>query len=101
MHAVEFLPPAALAVGPGTAGGRFRAAEGPPGGRRVGGARPAGDQTPSRFVRTPFARTVLRDADLRWSTFRECDFTDADLRGAKLTHERGDTLSLSEGQRRE
>jgi uncharacterized protein YjbI with pentapeptide repeats len=43
-------------------------------------------------------RTNLRNADLRHSTFEACDFSDADIRGAKLTHEQGEQLFLSERQ---
>jgi Pentapeptide repeats (8 copies) len=41
----------------------------------------------------------MKNRDLRWSTFKESDFTGADLRGAKLTHERGEALDLSAQQR--
>ena len=45
-----------------------------------------------------FVRANLRNADLRRSTFEACDFTDADMHGAKLTREQADQIVLSDDQ---
>lgn len=44
-------------------------------------------------------RTNLRDADLRRSTFEDCDFTAADMARAKLTRKQGEGIYLSDEQR--
>jgi BTB/POZ domain-containing protein KCTD9 len=44
--------------------------------------------------------SVLRDADLRRSTFKACDFSGADLQGAKFTRKGAAQLQLSPEQAR-
>lgn len=51
--------------------------------------------------RKSFSQTDLSDADLRGSAFDACDFTDAIMKGVKLTYEQGSLLNLSESQRQE
>ena len=46
-------------------------------------------------------RANLRDADLRRSSFEDCDFTDSVIRGARLTHQQGEDIPISESQREE
>ncbi len=58
------------------------------------------DLRASRFVGIKLVRAVLRNVDLRGSHFEGCDFTDADLHGARLTYDQGASLSLSDEQRR-
>lgn len=52
----------------------------------------------SNFEQTSFVRTDLRKADLRNSYFKGCDFTDANMHGAKLTYDQAEELPLSEEQ---
>lgn len=59
------------------------------------------DLRSARFIRTLFVRADLRSTDLRRSTFKECDFSGANLAGAKMTHQQGEVLPLTEEQRRE
>ena len=45
-------------------------------------------------------RTKLQDSDLCRSHFEECNFTDAELQGAKMTREQGKQIRLSNQQQR-
>ncbi len=58
------------------------------------------DLRASIFRQVAFVRVNLRNADLRHSTLKECDFTDADMAGAKLTRKRGESIHLSDEQRK-
>jgi hypothetical protein len=42
----------------------------------------------------------LRNTDLRCAGFEACDFTDADMAGAKLTRKQGERILLSDKQRK-
>jgi BTB/POZ domain-containing protein KCTD9 len=55
----------------------------------------------SIFKEVRFEATNLEDADLRRSTFTDCVFDGAVMRGAALTVAQGETMRLSETQRRE
>lgn len=52
------------------------------------------------FERVRFVGTLLVDVDFRCCSFKACDFTNANLAGAKLTRQTGDSLQLSAEQRR-
>lgn len=60
-----------------------------------------GDLRSSIFTKSIFIRANLWDSDLRRSTFEDCDFREADMRGARLTHEQGRNIPLSDIQRHE
>jgi uncharacterized protein YjbI with pentapeptide repeats len=45
-------------------------------------------------------RGNLENADLRRSSFQECDFTGADMVGAKLTRKQGEKIHLSDEHRK-
>ncbi|WP_458443706.1 pentapeptide repeat-containing protein [Burkholderia stagnalis] len=53
----------------------------------------------SIFVRVTFASADLTGADMRRSSFDRCDFANALMAGAILTHEQGAKLDLSTMQR--
>ena len=57
------------------------------------------DLRASIFRRVAFVRTNLRNSDLRRSSFEACDFTAADMVGAKLTWKQGERIYLSDKQR--
>jgi BTB/POZ domain-containing protein KCTD9 len=59
------------------------------------------DMRSSRFIRVRFVATNLQEADLRRSTFVDCIFEGAFMRGAALTPQQGETIHLSEAQKRE
>jgi uncharacterized protein YjbI with pentapeptide repeats len=59
------------------------------------------DMRSSRFSGVRFVATNLREADLRRSTFIDCIFEGAFMRGAALTRQQGETIHLSEAQKRE
>jgi uncharacterized protein YjbI with pentapeptide repeats len=51
-----------------------------------------------RVLRTKFVGALLKDADLRCCYFEQCDFSNADLTGAKILREMSIMLNLSAGQ---
>jgi uncharacterized protein YjbI with pentapeptide repeats len=55
----------------------------------------------SIFKEVRFEATNLEEADLRRSTFTDCVFEGAVMRGAALTVRQGETMRLSETQRQE
>jgi len=48
--------------------------------------------------RIQFREAILAEADLRFCTFEDCNFQNADLMGAKITREAGKSLVLSTEQ---
>ena len=59
------------------------------------------DMRSSIFKGVRFVATNLEEADLRRSTFTDCVFEGAVMRGSTLTPRQGETMLLTETQRRE
>jgi hypothetical protein len=59
------------------------------------------DMRSSIFKGVRFVATNLEEADLRRSTFTDCVFESAVMRGSALTPRQGETMLLTETQRRE
>jgi BTB/POZ domain-containing protein KCTD9 len=59
------------------------------------------DMRSSLFERVMFVNTKLDGADLRRSSFVDCDFDGAAMKDVALTREQGSTMHLSETQRRD
>ena len=59
------------------------------------------DMRSSIFKGVRFVATNLEEADLRRSTFTDCVFEGAVMRGSTLTPQQGETMLLTETQRRE
>jgi uncharacterized protein YjbI with pentapeptide repeats len=59
------------------------------------------DLRASIYSGVKFVRTILQNADLRRATYENCDFQGADMRGAQMTYEQADQITLSHQQRQE
>jgi uncharacterized protein YjbI with pentapeptide repeats len=53
----------------------------------------------SLFKGVRFQAANLENADLRRSSFVDCDFGGAAMKGAALTHQQSTTMTLSEAQK--